>query len=159
MSVAPAIRQAKLGTITTELSTIKAGAEDAGRFEQWCLEACRISFAGRLQNLELHPNKGANNLRDIVGINSGNSLFWKCVRGDRGTRQVIFEVNNYDEITQTDYRRVQSYLSGQYGNLAFIVCRSDSHELERERELAWFKSIYNDHKKMIIKLTGKYLSA
>lgn len=158
LSVTPAIRQIKLGTIMTELSSIKTGAGDAATFERWCLEACRISFAGRLENLDLHPNKGTTNLRDVVGTNSGNSLFWRRVREDYGTRQVIFEVKNYEELTQTDYRQVLSYLSGQYGNLAFIVCRSESHELERDRELAWFKTMYNEHKKMIIKLTGKYLS-
>jgi len=158
LSVTPAIRQAKLGTVMAELALVKPGLDDASKFEQWCLDACRISFAGRLENMALHPNKGTTNLRDIVGTNSGNSLFWKRVREDYGTRQVIFEVKNYADLTQNDYRQVLSYLSGQYGNLAFIVTRSDSHELERDRELSWFKAIHSEHKKMIIKLTGKYLS-
>lgn len=157
LSVTPAIRQARLGTLISTLSAISPGREQAADFEKWCLDACRISFAGRLNNMELHPNKNTTNLRDIVGTNTGGSLFWKRVREDYGTRQVIFEVKNYEDVTQTDYRQVLSYLSGQYGNLAFIVCRGDRVELERERELAWFKSMYNDHKKMIIKLTGKYL--
>ena len=158
LSVTPAIRQAKLGTVMAELSLIKPGVDDAPKFEQWCLDACRISFAGRLENLELHPNKGTTNLRDIVGTISGNSLFWKRVREDYSTRQVIFEVKNYADLTQDDYRQVLSYLSGQYGNLAFIITRGENHELSRDRELSWFKAIYNEHKKMIIKLTGKYLS-
>lgn len=108
--------------------------------------------------MELHPNKGANNLRDVVGTNTATSVLWKRVREDYATRQVIFEVKNYQGLTQTDYRQVLSYLSGQYGNLAFIISRDDAVDLERDKELAWFKSIYNDHKKMIIKLTGKYLS-
>ena len=158
LSVTPQIRHARIGKIITELSAINIGAAGASEFERWCLEACRISFAGRLDNLELHPNKSTTNLRDIVGTNSENSLFWRRVRNDYGTRQVIFEVKNYDELSQEDYRQVLSYLSGQYGNLAFIITRSDTHDLERDRELAWFKSMYNDHKKMIVKLTGKYLS-
>lgn len=158
LSVTPAIRQARLGKLMSELNSIRPGIEQAADFERWCLEACRISFAGRLDNMELHPNKNTTNLRDIVGTNTGTSVFWKRVREDYQTRQVIFEVKNYEELTQTDYRQVLSYLSGQYGNIAFIICRDDAVELGRERELAWFKSMYNDHKKMIVKLTGKYLS-
>jgi hypothetical protein len=158
LSVTPQIRQARIGKIMAELSTIKVGKEGASEFEYWCLEACRISFAGRLDNLELHPNKNSNNLRDIVGTNTESSLFWRRILKDYGTRQVIFEVKNYDELTQDDYRQVNSYLSGQYGRLAFIVTRGDATDLERDRELAWFKSVFYDHKKMIVKLTGKYLS-
>jgi hypothetical protein len=158
LSVTPQIRQARIGRIMTELSAIKVGSEGAAEFERWCLEACRISFAGRLDNLELHPNKNTTNLRDIVGTNTESSLFWKRILKDYGTRQVIFEVKNYDELGQEDYRQVLSYLSGQYGRLAFIITRSETTDLERDRELAWFKSMYNDHKKMIVKLTGKYLS-
>lgn len=158
LSVTPQIRHARIGKIITELSTIKAGAEGSAEFERWCLEACRISFAGRLDNLELHPNKNTTNLRDIVGTNTESSLFWRRILKDYETRQVIFEVKNYDELKQEDYRQVLSYLSGRYGRLAFIVTRSDTPDLERDRELAWFKSMYNDHKIMIVKLTGKYLS-
>ena len=157
-SITPAIRQARLGKLISEFTLIKQGIDGAAEFERWCLEACRISFAGRLENMELHPNKNTTNLRDIVGTNTGTSVFWKRVREDYGTRQVIFEVKNYEELTQTDYRQVLSYLSGQYGNIAFIISRDDATELERGKELAWFKTMYNEHKKMIIKLTGKYLS-
>jgi hypothetical protein len=158
LSITPAIRQARLGKLISEFTLIKQGIDGAAEFERWCLEACRISFAGRLENMELHPNKNTTNLRDIVGTNTGTSVFWKRVREDYGTRQVIFEVKNYEELTQTDYRQVLSYLSGQYGNIAFIISRDDATELERGKELAWFKTMYNEHKKMIIKLTGKYLS-
>ncbi|MDD2944027.1 MAG: ATP-binding protein [bacterium] len=158
LSITPAIRQARLGKLISEFTLIKKGIDGAAEFERWCLEACRISFAGRLENMELHPNKNTTNLRDIVGTNTGTSVFWKRVREDYGTRQVIFEVKNYEELTQTDYRQVLSYLSGQYGNIAFIISRDDATELERGKELAWFKTMYNEHKKMIIKLTGKYLS-
>ena len=157
-SVTPQIRQARLGKIMSDLRAIPAGPEGATDFEHWCLDALRICFAGRLDNIDLHPNKYATNRRDIVGTNLGRSDFWKRVVQDYGTRQVIFEVKNYAELTQEDYRQVLAYLSGQYGSLAFFICRDDHVELERGKGLEWFKTIYNDHKKMVLKLTGKHLS-
>lgn len=158
LSVTPEIRNAKLGKLISGLALIEEGPDRASDFEHWCLDACRISLAGRLENIELHPNRSATNRRDIVGTNMGASVFWKRVREDYATRQVIFEVKNYEELTQTDYRQVLSYLSGAYGNLAFIITRGDSVDLQRDKDLAWFRSIYNDHRKMIVKITGKYLS-
>lgn len=158
LSATPAIRQARLGKLIGDLYKIEDGLEHASEFERWCLETCRISFAGRLENMELHPNGAAVNRRDVVGTNMAVSAFWKRVREDYGTRQVIFEVKNYEELSLTDYRQVLSYLSGQHGSIAFIICRGGSVDLERDKELTWFKSIYNDHRKMIVKLTGKYLS-
>ena len=157
-SITPQIRQARLGKIMSDLVSIPEGVSGAAEFEHWCLEACRICFAGRLDNIDLHPNKNSTNRRDIVGTNLGNSVFWKRVQQDYGTRQVIFEVKNYGHLTQDDYRQVLAYLSGQYGNLAFLISKDHTTDLERDKELAWFKGIYNDRKKMIIKLTGKHLS-
>lgn len=157
-SITPQIRLARLGKIMTDLVSIPNGVDGATEFEHWVLEACRICFAGRLDNIDLHPNKNSTNRRDIVGTNLGNSIFWNRVQQDYGTRQVIFEVKNYVHLTQDDYRQVLAYLSGQYGNLAFLISKDHTTDLERDKELAWFKGIYNDHKKMIIKLTGKHLS-
>ena len=157
-SITPQIRLARLGKIMSDLESIPVGVGGAAQYEHWCLEASKICFAGRLDNMELHPNKNATNRRDIVGTNLGRSDFWQRVQKDYGTRQVIFEVKNYEELTQDDYRQVHAYLSGPYGNLAFLISRDGSTDLERGKELEWFKGIYNDHKKMIIKLTGKLFS-
>lgn len=157
-SITPQIRLARLGKIMSDLESIPVGVGGAAQYKHWCLEASKICFAGRLDNMELHPNKGATSRRDIVGTNLGRSDFWMRVQQDYGTRQVIFEVKNYEGLSQDDYRQVLAYLSGQYGNLAFLISRDHSTDLERGKELEWFKGIYNEHKKMIIKLTGKHLS-
>lgn len=157
-SLTPEIRNSKLGRLIADYKSIEFGSSGAADFEQWALEALRICFAGRLSNIELHPNKDSVNRRDIVGTNLAQTTFWKRIESDYQTRQVVFEVKNYESPTQEDYRQVLAYLSGRYGNLAFIVCRDWSQNLEKEKELAWVRSIYADHKKVIIKIPAKFIA-
>lgn len=155
-SITPQLRNARLGRLIEEYKSIPTGPDGATEFEHWCLEALKICFAARLSNIALHPNKDNVNRRDIVGSNLAETTFWKRVQSDYGARQVIFEVKNYENPELTDYRQALSYLSGPYGNIAFLICRGWSTSLEREKDLAWVRSIYGDHKKVIVKLTGKF---
>jgi len=158
-SVTPEIRSARLGRLITEYTTIPEGAEGAGDFENWCLDALKICFAGRLDNIALHPNKGSVNRRDLVGTNLAQTTFWKRVEKDYNSRQVVFEVKNYSAPTLEDYRQIQSYMSGAYGNIAFLICRHWSVNLENDsKDLSWIKTIYGDHRKVIVKLTAKFIS-
>ena len=157
-SQTPQLRHAKLGRLIAEYKDIEIGQPGAADFEQWSLEALRICFAGRLSNIELHPNKDAVNRRDVVGTNLAQTTFWKRVETDYSTRQVVFEIKNYESPSLEDYRQVLAYLSGRYGNLAFIICRGWSTNLEKDKELAWVRSIYADHKKVIIKIPVKFIA-
>ena len=156
-SVTPGLRNARLGRLISEYQKIESGVDGAAEFEQWCLEALKICFAGRLDNVVLHPNKDSVNRRDVVGTNLAQTSFWKRIQQDYETRQVVFEVKNYESPTLEDYRQVHAYLSGRYGNLAFIVCRGWNVNIEKDKELSWVKSIYADHRKVIVKITGKFL--
>lgn len=158
-SITPEIRSARLGRLITEYNTIPEGAEGAGDFENWCLEALKICFAGRLDNIALHPNKDSVNRRDLVGTNLAQTTFWKRVEKDYNSRQVIFEVKNYTSPTLDDYRQLQAYMSGAYGNISFLICRHWSVNLESDsKDLAWIKSIHSDHKKVVVKLTAKFIA-
>lgn len=157
-SVTPELRNARLGRLITEYTKIASGIDGAAEFEQWCLDAMKICFAGRLDNITLHPNKAAVNRRDIVGTNLAQTAFWKRIANDYSTRQVIFEIKNYENPTLEDYRQTLSYLSGPYGNIAFIISRDWHVTLDRDKELAWVRAIYADHKKVIVKLSGKFIS-
>lgn len=157
-SVTPQLRNARLGRLIEEYKTIPTGVAGAAEFEQWCTEALKICFAGRLSNIASHPNKDDVNRRDIVGTNLAQTTFWKRVESDYEARQIIFEIKNYDKPNLDDYRQILSYLSGRYGSIAFLVSRDWNTNLEKEKELAWVRSIYNDHKKVIVKLTGKFLT-
>ena len=71
---------------------------------------------------------------------------------------MIFEIKNYESLELSDYRQVLAYLTGPYGSLAFIVTRGTNVELERGRELGWFREIYTGHGKTIVKITAKFLA-
>jgi hypothetical protein len=157
-SATPQIRISRLNKLMSEYTSILTGAEGARDFEAWCLDAIKICFAGKLDNIELHGNKNSTNRRDILGTNLGKPLLWQRIQQDYGTRQVIFEIKNYEELTQEDYRQMLSYLSGRYGRLGFFVTRGHGIGLERNKELDWFKSMNTDHNVVIIKLTARFLS-
>ncbi len=76
---------------------------------------------------------------------------------DYKTRQVIFEVKNYRDLSSSDYRQVNSYLANGCGAFAFIVTRAFNTDLEKGKELNWAKELYTEHKKIVIKLSVKFI--
>ena len=157
LSQTPELRAHKLGQMISGLEKIPLGNDGAILFEDWCVEAVRVAFAGKLRNVELHPNKTATQRRDIVGTNLSSTGAWKRIYDDYKSRQVIFEVKNYAKIGIEEYRQMLSYLSGEYGNLGFIITRDDSHNLVKGADLDHFLEMHNRHDKTIVKLTGRYL--
>lgn len=157
-SETPEQRAKLIGGIMNELNHIPEGMEGARNFESWCLHALKIIFAGVLRNIELHPNKPATQRRDIIATNHGGSSAWKRILSDYGARQVIFEVKNHRDLGPDEYRQMNSYLTGEYGRLGFIITRDDKPDITNGKELDWMREMYYSHHKLIIKLTGKYLS-
>jgi hypothetical protein len=151
-------RATRLGQIISELNMIPQGIEGADRFEEWCKQAIEIAFAQELTNIQLHPNKSAVQRRDIVATNQGTKGFWKRIRNDYETRQVIFEVKNFESIGIDEYRQMNSYLSREYGKLGFIICRDKQSGLEKGRELEAFREFYLQGK-VIIKITASALTS
>ncbi|MBY8156874.1 hypothetical protein KW508_02475 [Vibrio fluvialis] len=156
-SVSDEQRKQRIGALLDEVNHISEGKEGAYDFESWVLKALKIVFAGSLTNIEAHPNKNALQQRDMVATNLGESAFWMRVLQDYKSRQVIFEVKNYRELGATEYRQVNSYLANDYGNIAFIVCRDFDNNLSRGKELNWTKELYSEHRKIVIKLSFKFL--
>ncbi len=151
-------RSTRLGQIISELATIPLGLEGAAAFEEWCKRAVEIAFARELTNIQLHPNKDATQRRDIVATNQGVRGFWKRIRDDYETRQVIFEVKNFEEIGVAEYRQMNGYLNREYGRLGFIICRDKQHGLVKGKELEAFREFYT-HQKLIIKITASMLTS
>lgn len=149
-------RATRLGKIISELPTISIGADDASDFEDWCKRVIEIAFAKELTNIQLHPNKSAVQRRDIVATNQGIRGFWKRIREDYETRQIIFEVKNFEEIGIEEYRQMNGYLTREYGKLGFIICRDKQTGLVKGRELEAFKEFYLQGK-VIIKITASTL--
>jgi hypothetical protein len=155
-SLTPELRAQRLGSIISEVGKISLGNDGASIFEQWCLEAVRICFAGQLENVELKPNRNATQRRDIVGTNLSKSSAWARIREDYGTRQVIFEVKNFQGLGPDEFRQMLSYLTGEYGKLGFIICRDHDDDLRKGQDLEWFREVWTGHKVMIVKLSARF---
>lgn len=159
-SETPEIRKHKLGQFIEELPKIPIGREGASEFEEWCLKAVKILFPASLGNAELHPNRDATQRRDIVARNDCSMPSWKRIYEDYHSRQVIFEVKNFStDLGPDEYRQMLSYLTGEYGNLGFIINRSDSSNICNGSELDWVRTMYYEHKRLVIKLAVKDILA
>lgn len=155
-SETPEQRAKRIGSIISRLENIPTGKEGASEFEEWCLQAIKIVFAGALRNAALHPNKNSTQRRDIVATNLSETRVWKRIYEDYKARQVIFEVKNYIDLAGDEYRQMHSYLTGDYGKLGFIICRGFNEDLKKGKELDWMKEMFNGHRVLIVKLTGKF---
>lgn len=152
-------RNKKIGQYIAKLGQIKEGTEGASEFEDWCESVVRIIFAGGIDNVELNPNKNSTQRRDVVATNIEGTTFWKRVKSDYQTRQVMFEVKNVArDLKSSEFRQALSYLTGPYGKVCFIITRSEKLDLVKGKELDWIQEMYFNHGVLIIKLTGKFLS-
>ncbi|MDP4531694.1 ATP-binding protein [Marinobacter salarius] len=156
-SISKEQRTQKIGALLSELDSIPEGKSGAYDFESWCLKAIKIIFAGVLCNVEANPNVNGLQQRDVVATNLGETKFWKRTLEDYKSRKVVFEIKNYVDLKATEYRQVNSYLCNDYGSIAFIITRDHNNNLAKHRELSWAKEIFHNHKKIIIKLSFKFL--
>jgi len=157
-SETPAIRNNKIAELVEQLARIPEGGDGDQQFEVWCHKAIRICFAKGLRNVELKPNKSARQRRDVVGTNLAETGVWKRIHSDYGTRQVVFEVKNYPDLQSADYQQVLSYLGGEYGRLGLVITRDQSVDLFSNRDVEWVRDLYQNHKVLVVKLTGTYFT-
>lgn len=147
-----------LGRTISDISNIPLGIEGATQFEQWCKGALTFCFSTQLTNIELHPNKSASQRRDVIGTNLGTSTVWRRILEDYKSRQIIFEVKNYESLGVDEFRQVHGYLGREYGKIAFIVCRAKNSELT-STEISAFREFYrSESNHMIVKLTASWLT-
>lgn len=148
-----------LGRTMSELNAIPMGNEGATQFENWCKQAIGFCFSTQVSNVELHPNRNAPQRRDVVGTNLGSSSVWRRIVEDYKSRQVIFEIKNFEKLTIKEFRQVHGYLGREYGKLAFIVCRSKNIELDGTESAAFREFYKSESGHMIVKLTANWLYA
>jgi len=152
-------RQTRIGQIIEEIKKIDHGRKDCLDFENWCLQAIKLVFAGVLSNVELHPNKNGRQQRDIVATNMSTAPVWDRILNDYGSRQVVFEIKNYADLSEDEYRQMNTYLSNDHGRLGFIITRASDNNLKKGKELDWVQELYfNQGKKIVIKLSEKFLT-
>lgn len=151
-------RKARLGKIIEEIKEIKEGKAGCIEYEDWCLRALKLIFAGSLSNIELHPNKNGRQQRDIIATNMGSTPVWNRILKDYKSRQVVFEIKNYKDLSASEYRQMNTYLNNEHGRLGFIITRCINNNLEKGKELDWTQELYfNSNKKIVIKLSERYL--
>lgn len=156
-SQTPEIRSARIGAIISDLGNIKEGKEGETDFELWVENAIRTVFAGHLDNVERKANGAAVQRRDIVTLNLGRTPSFARIQNDYKSRQLIFEVKNFRDVGRDEYRQLLSYLHNAYGDLGFIVTRDDDENLHSGRELDWVREMFASHRKLIIRITAKFL--
>ncbi len=137
------------GEIAGTLPRIQQGKEQAQDFEQWVLRSVRVLFAGKLTNVQLKPNASGIQQRDVVATNLAKDGFWRRMLEDYQSRQAVFEVKNYEELTPDDFRQILSYLSGPYGKFAVVVTRAPT-EVPTERERDWLSVMWHEHQRVIL---------
>ncbi len=150
------LRRKEIGRLVAKEGTILKGAEGFEAFESWCKRALEIICAARLTNFERHPNSDGVNRRDIVGTCLATTGFWHRMLESYDTRQVVFEIKNYDDITQDDCRQLQDYLHDHYGRAGFILTRSANENLGSP-QLEWVRAAHANHGKLLVILPLKIL--
>jgi hypothetical protein len=146
-----------LGRAISALPLIPLGNDGAAAFEEWCAQAINFCFSYHLSNVVLHPNKNAKQRRDVVATNGCTGISWKRIQEDYQTRQVIFEIKNYEELSVEEFRQVHGYLDREYGKLAFIICRAKTNELTSSESMAFREFYKHQRSSMIIKITANWL--
>ncbi|WP_413708298.1 P-loop ATPase, Sll1717 family [Ralstonia sp. Ralssp110] len=152
-------RNQGIGRMISELNQIEPGLDHAAQFEDWCKRAIELIAARRLTNIQLKPNGNASSRRDIVATNNATEGFWRRVREDYNSRQIVFEVKNYEHLGVDEYRQANSYLVNEYGRFAFIICRDKQKELSKGADLDAFREFYQLHRSMIVKITASFVVA
>jgi hypothetical protein len=147
-----------LGRHISALASIPAGDEGASDFEDWCLQAVNFCFSYQLSNVALHPNKVASQRRDIVATNLGSSSTWRRILEDYNSRQIVFEVKNYEDLGVAEFRQVHGYLGREYGRLGFVICRGKHVELDGAESAAFREFYKTETGSVIVKLTAVWLT-
>lgn len=151
------LRTKNIGRIISNLPKMSEGREDALKFEQWVLQAVKLLFSGRLSNVELNPNKDAIQRRDVIATNIAEKGFWKRVREDYNSRQIIFEVKNFSSIKLDNVRQALSYTKGSYGSFIIVVTRNKADGLSMT-ERGWVKEMWDQFKVIIFLLPAPILA-
>jgi len=149
-------RKRLLGQLISELPKMETGNAHASDFEDWVFRVAKILFSGTLQNPELKPNPSAVQQRDVVATNMAQTGFWRRVRDDYQSRQVVFEVKNYVDLKIEDYRQAVTYASKDYGNFVAIISRTQ-HEGLGDRERAWVQEMHHQKQTLVFLIPASVL--
>jgi len=149
-------RQKRIGQLMSDLDNLDTGDADADKFEEWAYNTLNIIYAGGLRNIKLQSRETPGLGRDIIATNHAETRAWKRVLEDHKSRQVTFEVKNTEELDSEDYQKTSSNLTGDFGNIGFIITRKKDVILSK-KEQGYLKKIHNINKTLIVKLSSHQL--
>lgn len=150
-------RAKRLGTVVSDLGLIPLGVDGQTDFENWVFRAIKLLFPGQLSNIQVKPNADAVQRRDVVATNSASSGFWKRIHDDYRSRQVVFEMKNFEDMGPDEFRQASTYLTGEYGTFGILVTRSRGEGLSPV-ERGWVKEIYDTQSKLIMLIPATMLA-
>jgi hypothetical protein len=151
------LRTKRIGQIVSKLPMMEEGIEHAAPFEEWALQAIQILFSGKLTNAELKPNGDAIQRRDIVATNNATMGFWKRIREDFNSRQIVFEIKNFSALKIDNFRQALSYSGTHYGTFITIIYRNQNEGLSPV-ERGWVQEFWHNHHVLIFLLPAQILS-
>jgi hypothetical protein len=80
------------------------------------------------------------------------------IEKDYQVRHAVFDAKNFKTVGRDEYRQMSTYLNGPYGRLGFLVTRDDDESLRVGAELDWVREIYQQEKKLIVRLSYKFFT-
>ena len=138
--------------IAEALKVVKPGRQEAGDFEQACIDALRYLFDTDLHGWhEQHDTEDGLHRRDLVCRILPNSEVWRLMLTDLRSRYVVFEFKNYTHpITQKEVITTERYLyPSALRNVAIMIspkgCASSAEKV--------IQGAMREHGKLILSLT------
>ena len=131
-------RKKILGQLMNELNSIPEGANGAAAFEAWCKRAMEISFSKSLTSFELNAGTSARAPKYIVASNQGSGI-WEKLKSRYESNKILFQIINHSQIGTEDYSVACQALGGEFGSIAFLVCRDAEYGLRKGVELETFR--------------------
>jgi len=156
-SETPDLRKKSLGRLMNHADGIALGQKGWRDWENWCLKAVKVIFAGKLQDIQHQANGAATQRRDVVGTITTDEGVWRRIRDDYDVRHAIFECKNKEKLDIDDFRQMNAYLCDNYGRLGCFLTRGAGWELEKGGELDWVREMWAKHRHLMVKMPHKVL--
>jgi hypothetical protein len=151
-------RAKKLNELMAQLGRIPEGGPGEHEFENWCHRVISTVFATSLSNVEFQQASGAEGRREIVAANLARTDSWTKLGDVYGVQQALFLIYNRSGLGQSDYQQAGQVASGQHTKVVFVVTRDDKVELTKDAELPWVRDIAQSSRRIVIRLTAKFLA-
>jgi hypothetical protein len=152
------LRRKRVGQLLEEVKDIEIEGDFSSRYEDWCIEAIKLIFAGSLSNIQFLARGQQGLSRDIIANNAHSSDFWIKFLEAYSAKKVLFKIVNDSDLSKKDYVDIAQHLTDESGKVGFLINRSKDNNLKRN-EIDILNDIYETYdKKIIVKLSQKYFT-